>query len=391
MEKKEKAPLFHITKKSNMPLWQSLLIRFGFIVGAIIIGLVIIMIAYGGEAFEEYGFAAIGDLLAGTFGGLFKGVFIDLWDFLKQGALLLGVGLALIPAFKMKFWNLGGNGQILVGALATIACMIGFGGKLPDGVIVLISIPAAILAGAVWAVIPAIFKALFNTNESLFTLMMNYIAAGLVSAYIMFVYPTGSHVIPRQEYGHLPELFNDSLLVVIVALIVLAFMVYYLRFSKHGYELTVVGESTNTARYVGINVKKVIIRTLIVSGALCGLIGCLIAGGIDFTVNGESAQNMGFTAIMAVWLAKFNPLITVATSFFIQFITIGMQQVNYELGITSQATANLVIGLIYFFVIGCEFFIEYKVIFNFGKKKNALESVSLEEEKPQEEKKEEGK
>lgn len=391
MEKKEKAPLFHITKKSNMPLWQSLLIRFGFIVGAIIIGLVIIMIAYGGEAFEEYGFAAIGDLLAGTFGGLFKGVFIDLWDFLKQGALLLGVGLALIPAFKMKFWNLGGNGQILVGALATIACMIGFGGKLPDGVIVLISIPAAILAGAVWAVIPAIFKALFNTNESLFTLMMNYIAAGLVSAYIMLVYPTGSHVIPRQEHGHLPELFNDSLLVVIVALIVLAFMVYYLRFSKHGYELAVVGESTNTARYVGINVKKVIIRTLIVSGALCGLIGCLIAGGIDFTVNGESAQNMGFTAIMAVWLAKFNPLITVATSFFIQFITIGMQQVNYELGITSQATANLVIGLIYFFVIGCEFFIEYKVIFNFGKKKNALEGVSLEEEKPQEEKKEEGK
>ena len=368
MEKKEKAPLFHITKKSNMPLWQSLLIRFGFIVGAIIIGLLIVSIAYNANPF-----VGLGAMFNGSFGSERK-----IWKFLRSGALLLGVGLALIPAFKMKFWNLGGNGQILIGALVTVACMIEFGGKLPDPVILLISIPSAIIAGAVWAVIPAIFKALFNTNESLFTLMMNYIAAGLVSAFIMFKYPTGSHVIPRQNYGHLPEIVNDSLLIVIVALILLAFMVYYLRFSKHGYELTVVGESTNTARYVGINVKKVIIRTLLVSGALCGLIGCLISGGIDFTVNADSAQNMGFTAIMAVWLAKFNPLIAVASSYFIQFITIGMQQVNYEFGITSSATANLVMGIVYFFVIGCEFFIEYRVVFNFGKKKNALENVSLE-------------
>lgn len=373
MEKKEKAPLFHITKKSNMPLWQSLLIRFGFIVGAIIIGLLIVSIAYNANPF-----VGLGAMFNGSFGSERK-----IWKFLRSGALLLGVGLALIPAFKMKFWNLGGNGQILIGALVTVACMIEFGGKLPDPVILLISIPSAIVAGAVWAVIPAIFKALFNTNESLFTLMMNYIAAGLVSAFIMFKYPTGSHVIPRQNYGHLPEIVNDSLLIVIVALILLAFMVYYLRFSKHGYELTVVGESTNTARYVGINVKKVIIRTLLVSGALCGLIGCLISGGIDFTVNADSAQNMGFTAIMAVWLAKFNPLIAVASSYFIQFITIGMQQVNYEFGITSSATANLVMGIVYFFVIGCEFFIEYRVVFNFGKKKNALENVLLENNSPE--------
>lgn len=382
MEKKEKAPLFHVTKKSNMPLWQSLLIRFGFIVGAVILGLLIISITYG-----QNPIVGLEAMFKGSFGSERK-----IWKFLRSGALLLGVGLALIPAFKMKFWNLGGNGQILIGALTTIACMIGFGGVLPDAVILLISVPASIIAGAIWAVIPAIFKALFNTNESLFTLMMNYIAAGLVSAYIMFMYPTGSHVIPSQEYGHIPQLFNDSLLIVIIALILLAFMVYYLRFSKHGYELAVVGESQNTALYVGINVKKVIVRTLLLSGTLCGLIGCLLSGAIDFTVNADTAQNMGFTAIMAVWLAKFNPLIAVASSYFIQFITIGMQQVNYEFGITSSATANLVMGIIYFFVIGCEFFIEYRVVFNFGKKKNALEGVSVEaEQKPQEAVKEEGK
>jgi simple sugar transport system permease protein len=143
-------------------------------------------------------------------------------------------------------------------------------------------------------------------------------------------------------------------------------MVYYLKFSKHGYELSVVGESMNTARYVGINVKKVIIRTIVVSGAICGFIGCLLASGVDFTVMPSTGNNMGFTAIIAVWLAKFNPIITAATSFFIVFITRGMTKVQSDNNIMNDATPNLVIGLIYFFIIGCEFFVEYKLLINKG-------------------------
>ena len=363
IDKKEKSKLFHVEKRFEMPLWQSLLIRFGFILIAVILGLIILAISYGVNPF-----LAVGSMFMGSFGTPKR-----IWDFLRDGAVLLAVGLALIPAFKMKFWNLGGNGQILIGALVSVMLMIDLGGVLPDAVVLLIMIPTAGLAGAVWAAIPALFKALFNTNESLFTLMMNYISVGLVNAYIMFKYPIGSHVIPRIDNAHFPTLFNDSLLIVIISLLLLAFMVYYLRFSKHGYELTVVGESTNTARYVGINVKKVIIRTIIVSGALCGFVGCLLASGIKFTVNPDTThENMGFTAIMAVWLAKFNPIITAATSFFIVFITRGMAKVQSDNGIMNDATPNLIIGLIYFFVIGCEFFIEYRLLINKGGKEMKL-------------------
>ena len=356
--KKEKSKLFHVEKRFDMPLWQSILIRFGFIIVALIIGLLILTISYGVNPFD-----AIGSMFVGSFGTEKR-----IWDFLRDGVLLLGVGLALIPSFKMKFWNLGGNGQIIIGALVSVILMINLGGKYPDAVVLLIMIPSAILAGAVWAAIPAIFKALFNTNESLFTLMMNYVSVGLVNAFIMFKYPIGSHVIPRIDDAHFPSLFNGSLLIIIIIAVLLGFMVYYLKFSKHGYELSVVGESMNTARYVGINVKKVIIRTIIVSGALCGFIGCLLASGVDFTVTPETGNNMGFTAIMAVWLAKFNPIIAAGTSFFIVFITRGMTKVQSDNNIMNDATPNLIIGLIYFFIIGCEFFVEYKLLINKGGK-----------------------
>ena len=362
IQKKEKSKLFHVEKRFEMPLWQSLLIRFGFILIAVVLGLIILTISYGVNPF-----LAVGQMFVGSFGTSKR-----IWDFLRDGAVLLAVGLALIPSFKMKFWNLGGNGQIIIGALVSVMLMVDLGGVLPDAVVLLIMIPAAILAGAVWSAIPAIFKALFNTNESLFTLMMNYVAAGLVNAYIMFKYPVGSHIIPRLEHAHFPTLFNDNLLIIVISCLLLAFMVYYLKFSKHGYELTVVGESMNTARYVGINVKKVIIRTIVVSGAICGFVGCLLASGIDFTVAEGTGNNMGFTAIMAVWLAKFNPLITAATSFFIVFITRGMTKVQSDNGILNDATPNLVIGLIYFFIIGCEFFIEYRLLINKGGKEMKL-------------------
>ena len=360
--KKEKSKLFHVEKRFDMPLWQSLLIRFGFVIVALIIGLLILTISYGVNPVN-----AIGSMFIGSFGTPKR-----VWDFLRDGAILLGVGLALIPSFKMKFWNLGGNGQIIIGALVSVILMIELGGRYPDAVVLLIMIPSAIAAGAVWAAIPAIFKALFNTNESLFTLMMNYVSVGLVNAFIMFKYPIGSHVIPRLDYAHFPSLFNDSLLIIIIVAVLLGFMIYYLKFSKHGYELSVVGESMNTARYVGINVKKVIIRTIVVSGALCGFIGCLLASGVDYTVTPETGNNMGFTAIMAVWLAKFNPIIAAATSFFIVFITRGMTKVQSDNNIMNDATPNLIIGLIYFFIIGCEFFIEYKLLINKGGKEMKL-------------------
>ena len=376
-DKKEKKKLFHVEKRFNMALWQSILIRFGFIIFAVFMGLLVLTMAYGINPFLSFG-----NLFKGAFGDFndfIKGNFDRLWEFLRDSALLLGVGLALIPAFKMKFWNLGGNGQIAIGALVCLIMMVELGGKMPDIVVVLISVIASVVAGAIWAAIPSIFKAFFDTNESLFTLMMNYIATGLVSVWIYWRFPGNSNVVPTQSNGRLPVLFNDKLLIIILVAALFVGILFYLKFSKHGYELSVVGESVNTARYVGINSKKVIIRTLIMSGALCGFVGFLIGSGVDYTITAETThRGMGFTAIMAVWLAKFNPIVTIFTALFITFITKGMGQVQMANSrfITDASATSIVMGLIYLFVIASEFFIEYKIMYNKnGKETDVLEII----------------
>lgn len=354
-----KEPLFHISKRADLPLKKAILIRAGAVLSGILLCSLICTVIFEGAN----PVSVIGAIFDGNFGSSRR-----IWNMLLDMFLLLGVGLALLPAFKMKFWNLGGNGQILIGMLAAITCMFYMGGKVADGVIILCMFFASILAGAIWAVIPAVFKAFFKTNESLFTLMMNYIAMGIVGFCINEWVKTGSGVLTPLEHGNIPELGNKFLLSILVIAVVTAVMFAYMKYSKHGYEIAVVGESENTARYVGINVKKVIIRTMALSGAICGLIGFLLAGAIHHTISEASANNMGFTAIMVAWLAKFNPLMMILTAFFITFLSKGMAQVQTQFGITNNAVSDIIIGLIYFCIIGCEFFISYKVKFR-GKKK----------------------
>lgn len=351
-------PLFHVVKRDSMPWWKALIIRLGAIVIALIVCGIISAIVIKANPFSVYA-----EMVNGVFGTERR-----IWIFLRNTALLLGVALAVVPAFKMKFWNLGANGQVLIGCLATTACMQCLGGKLPDGVVILFMVVSSILSGIIWAVLPAIFKAFFKTNESLFTLMMNYIAVGLVSYFINIWVKSGSGVLNPISYANLPDLGNKYLLTIVVVAVLTVLMHVYLKYSKHGYEITVVGESENTARYVGINVKKVIIRTLVVSGAVCGIIGLLLSGAINHTVSADMVDNRGFTAIMAAWLAKFNPLVMVLTSLFIVFLDQGVSQVNTKFRLGNDAFSDIVIGIIYFFIIGCEFFISYKLKFRSGKK-----------------------
>jgi simple sugar transport system permease protein len=272
----------------------------------------------------------------------------------------------------MKFWNLGGNGQILVGCLAAIACMFYLGGKLPDPVLMIVMTLASIVAGAVWGVLPAIFRAYFGTNESLFTLMLNYIATGLVSMFITIWVKSGSGVLEPLKAGNFKSLFDNRYLLTVLVFFILAVLMFiYLKYTKHGYEISVVGDSPNTAKYIGIDVKRVIIRTMIISGALSGVVGLFLAGGIHHTISTASANNMGFTAIMATWLAAFNPLIMMGTCFFISFISRGMVEVRGDFGFTNDSVANIVIGLVYFCVIACSFFINYRVVFRKSSAKTA--------------------
>ncbi len=352
MSKPAKEPLFHIVKRPAMPLLQSILIRAAAIIAAMLVcaGLVYILAEINPIEFYKA-------LFDGAFGSTRRR-----WLLLYKLAILLGIALALTPAFKMRFWNIGGEGQVLVGGLATAACMFYLGGKVPLPMLYICMIVAAVLAGIIWGIIPALFKAQWNTNETLFTLMMNYIAILLVRFFINTWVKSGSGTLaPMYDYG-LPTVYNDWLLNILVIAAMTIFVYVYLKFSKHGYELAVVGESSNTARYIGINVKKVIIRTMILSGALCGIIGLLLVGGNDYTVSESTAGGQGFTAIIVSWLAKFDPLIMILSSFLVIFLEVGARQVSTTFGVNDSIT-NIITGIIIFFIIGCEFFINYRIMF----------------------------
>ncbi len=363
--KSARGPLFHVVKRDGLKTKFVVMIYAIAIVASLLLGGIITSLASKGDPFSFFL-----SLIDGCFGTERK-----IWVFLQQMALLLSVSMALVPAFKMKFWNLGGNGQILIGGLAAIACMFYMGGKAEDGVVVLVAVIASALAGAIWAVIPALCKAFFNTNESLLTLMLNYIASGLVTFFLAVWVKSGSGVLEPIKYGNLPNLYNPYLLIVLFGVLITVIMFVYLRFSKHGYELSVVGDSPNTARYIGINVKMVVIRTMILSGAICGLVGLLLTSGMSHTIGVKTAQNMGFTAIMTTWLGNCNPLMILATCGLVTFVTKGMEQVRMDFGLTNDSIANLIIGLVYFFIIACAFFIQYKVIFNVKSNNEKVEAV----------------
>ena len=278
------------------------------------------------------------------------------------------MSLAVTPAFKMRFWNVGGEGQILAGGLATAACMILLGDKVPNWLLIVLMVISSIVAGAIWGGIPAICKAKWNTNETLFTLMMNYVATQLVAYFvILWEVPKGAGKIgiinQNTQAGWLPQIGSYKYLLNILIVAVLTLVMYfYLKRSKQGYEISVVGESERTARYVGINVGKVIVRTMMISGGLCGFAGLLLVGGTDHTITTTIAGGRGFTAVMVAWLAKFNPLMMVFTSLLLVFLGRGASEITTIYGL-NHSFGDILTGIILFFIIGSEFFISYRLSF----------------------------
>ncbi len=306
------------------------------------------------------------DVYAEMANGVF-GTSRRVWTWLRDLALLLLVAVGLAPAFKMRFWNIGAEGQILVGALATSACMIYMGSaNIPTPLFLLIMGAGSMLAGALWGIIPAVFKAFWGTNETLFTLMMNYIAIQLTSFFIpMWEHPKGSNTVgiinAASKAGWFPEVFGQQYMlnIIIVAVITVA-MFFYLKRSKHGYEIAVVGQSESTARYAAMNVKKVVVRTMTLSGAICGLAGFLAVAGADHTVSTATAGGRGFVAIIVAWLAKFNPGTMAVISAMLVFLNKGAITIASKFNLSNDVS-DIIQGIILFFILGSEFFINYRI------------------------------
>ena len=293
MNEKKKEPFFHVVKRDALPWYQSVGIRAVAIILALIVCGIVTTLTTGINPVEVYQ-----SVFAGAFGTARK-----TWITLQNMSVLLLIALALTPAFKMKFWNIGGEGQVLIGGLAAAACMICLGEKVPSAVVIVCMVVSSVAAGAIWGFIPAFFKAKWNTNETLSTLMMNYIATQLVAFFTIL--------------WEVPK---------------------------------------------GIKVEKVIIRTVVLSGALCGLVGLLLVGSINHTITTTIAGGQGFTAVLVSWMSKFNPLTMVFATFLIIFMDRGASEISTAFGL-NHAYSDILTGIILFFIIGCEFFITYRLQF----------------------------
>ena len=280
---------------------------------------------------------------------------------------LLGAALAIGPAFKMKFWNIGVEGQITMGAIFATYFALTFQNDWPSWLLLPVMFLAGAIGGGLWGLIPAVFRAKWGTNETLFTLMLNYIAIGIVK-YLQGgpweKQPKGTQMIERfGDAARMPTVWGITAGVFIVLFLVL-FIYCYLRFTKHGYQIAVVGESEATAHYAGIDVGKVIIRTMFVSGAVSGIIGFIMVSGINYTLSDSVAGGVGFTGITIAWLAQLNAVGMVFISALLAILEKGASTINtLTHNALPESMSDMLTGLILFCMLASEFFIRYRMIF----------------------------
>lgn len=354
----KKTPLIRLAKRDVLPKRKVWTIRLISFLAAILLGAVIFLVL-GSNPLEAYG-----TILSGALG---KKTAIR--QTVKIAIPLLGTALAIAPCFKMRFWNIGGEGQITAGAMAAAYFALFWYDRLPAPVLLLVMALAAALFGGIWALIPAFFKARWGTNETLFTLMMNYIIIGVVRWLQGGPWEgkPGSQIIPNfNSAAVLPKVFGVHCgWIIVLALTV--FMFIYMKYTKHGFEISVIGESENTARYAGMNVGRIIMRTVFLSGAICGIVGFMVASGANMTLYDSVADGAGFTAITVAWLAQLNPFAMIAISMLLAVLDKGAGMLHTRMAIPASIS-DIITGIFLFCMLACEFFINYKIIFR-GKQK----------------------
>ena len=360
MNNKTHVPLVHISRRAALPWYKAWAIRAAAIVLALIVCGVITALFTGEDPFALYL-----SMIEGAFGSSRR-----IWALLQSVAILLCVSLAVTPAFKMRFWNIGGEGQIMAGCLATAACMIVLRDVLPNWLLIVTMLVTSIIAGGVWGLIPAFFKAKWNTNETLFTLMMNYIAIGIV-AWLQggpWEGRKGSQLIPMfSDNARIPTVLGVHC-GWIIALILVLLMYVYMTKTKQGYEIAVIGDSVNTARYAGMNVGWIVMRTMFLSGAISGIVGFIIVSGANFTLYKGVANGVGFTSISIAWLSQLNSFAMIAISMMLAVLEKGANTLQTRMQIPASI-ADIITGILLFCMLSSEFFINYRLIIRRGGRK----------------------
>ena len=353
--------MIKIVSKSETSNLKGNLMRIGAVIAALVAS-AIVMAIIGYNPIQVYQ-------------KIIEGSLITKYNFsetINKAIPLVVLSLGIAVAFKMKFWNIGAEGQLFIGAYG--ASLVAFNlGNLPMPILLFLMIAAACLFGGLWALIPALLKTKFSTSETLVTLMLNYIAIKWIS-YLQYGPWKDPNAIGFPKIANFPD--NAIMPKVfgihigwIIALVLVAIIYIILNKSKLGYEISVLGESETTARYAGMNVTKITIIAVLISGGLCGIAGMMQASAIENTLSDKLSTGLGFTAVITTWLAKLSPPTIVVTSFLFAMLLQGGTYLQSSMKIPATV-ASILQGVIIFFVLGCEFFIRYKFIY---KKKNSKE------------------
>lgn len=345
--------MLKLIKRASMPKRKIVTIRIVSVLLALITASVF-MVILGHNPISVYR-----SMILGAFGSPLR-----IKDTMTITIPLVIASLGILVAFKMKFWNIGGEGQIMMGAFTASFVALNYG-HLPKGVLIPMMMVASMIGGGLYALIPALLKVKFDTNETIITLMLNYIAIKWIT-YLQYgpwkdPKSLGFPKIPNfTSNGLLPKVFGVHMGWIIA--IVLAVIIYiFIQHSKKGYEITVIGESMDTARYAGIHVNRVIIMAMFISGSICGLVGMVQASGVNRTLSVDVSAGYGFTAIITAWLSGLRTVAIIPVSLLFAAMIKGGSYIQTAYQIP-QSVAEILQSMILFFVLGCELFIKYRVV-----------------------------
>lgn len=368
-----KEPVIRIVKRDGLSLKKLILIYVGAILLAMLVGCALLA-SMGVNPFKFYEKM----LTIGVVGNAFPYKCFE--GYIKLFTPLLIVSVALSLAFRMKFWNVGGEGQFIIGALVagSISALIGEGAPKII-VLVLMCLGGAVAAG-LYGSIASVLKVKFGTNETLMTLMLNYIALYV----IMFFGETKAdwNILLNEESARpifktffenawMPTIKIGSFslnISLIIAFIITALIYVYLKKTKQGYELSVVGDSISTANYAGMKTGRIIIRTVFLSAFLIGLAGAFYVS-TAHSLSTSVTNDVGWTGVIVAWLSKLNTLAIVVTSALISVLRYGATQAAAEFSSVDSHFADLLQGIILFCVLACDFLTRFKVIINLKRRK----------------------
>ena len=358
---------FHIVKRDNCPLWQKALLYVAAIAIALALGAVVLLaidvnpIAYYTRMFTM---GTIGNKIA------YKTYINYLKDFVPL--VLTSVGLSL--AFKMRFWNIGGEGQFILGAIAASAVAISLGDKVPSAAVLVLMCLAAMVVAGLYGLFVAVLKVKFGTNETLMTLMLNYIALYILiflgetkaewnffldSESLRPVFASFSKIV---AFPSIPMAGKFSLNICVVLTFLIGVMVYiYLKYTKQGYEIAVVGDSAGTAHYAGMKVNKIVLRTVFLSAALIGLAAAFKVGTAGI-LSTSITDDVGWTGVIVAWLSQLNTGAIVIVSALISILDFGSVQAATTFAQVDSSFANMLQGVILFLVLAADFYTRFRIV-----------------------------